>query len=194
MIRLPISVNLVCSALLLGGCVSFKGNNLAAVNEANLRSATDVRTTVYSQWTARYNQITTEAMDANAKRRFDEVLDRSGCCTLVEREEDAEIIVRGTYGTRVNRLAGLAAGLTGFTFGAIPSWATVRAQLSAEVSQGQTSRRYDLRDSTTLVAWLPLIVAMPFTDNPIKAERELDENTFKSLVLRMHNDGLLVTR
>ena len=48
-----------------------------------------------------------------------------------------------------------------------------------------------MSDSATMVMWLPMLLAMPFSDNPMKVERDIYQNTYRTLVARMKNDGLL---
>lgn len=181
---------LLGATLLLGGCAGFRSNNLQEVGYDKLQTSTDTRTKVFSQWRLE-NMPTNEMTNAAYKRQFDDVISRSDCCTLVGTAEEADVVVDGKTFGQSNPAAGLAAVLSGFTFTVIPCWTTLDLRIAADVSRGDTNRSYDVRDSGTMVIWLPMIVAMPFAENPIKMEKEINENVYKNLVLKMKNDGLI---
>ena len=80
--------------------------------------------------------------------------------------------------------------ITGFSFWTIPSWATDNFEVSCKVStaDGKTYD-YKLKDSTTLVSWLPMIVVSPF--KPITDIAELRKNIYKNVIIKMQEDGIL---
>jgi len=189
---------LLATALNLTGCISFRANELPTARFDSSQPAAAQKTKVYSQWYAQQsrNHWDTSSATPNQyiQQRFDRALDESNCCTLVNKPELADVVLRGTAYSEPNPAAGIAGMISGFTFGAIPCWATTKVHLDATARNGAEERTYDLRDSATMVVWLPLIVAMPFSENPIKAEAEIDANAYRTLVLRMQRDGLLKPR
>ncbi|MBM7060054.1 hypothetical protein JQX08_04985 [Pseudomonas sp. UL073] len=186
-----LSASLLSAALLLSGCAGFKANNLPEIGYDKLQPPSDARTKIFSQWKLESGYPANEAINASYKRQFDDVVAKSDCCTLVGSAAEADVVVDGKAYAEANPAAGLAATLSGFTMTVLPCWATLNVHISADVNRGDLSRAYDLRDSATMVIWLPMIVAMPFTDNPFKAEKEINENAYKNLVFRMKTDGLI---
>ena len=83
----------------------------------------------------------------------------------------------------------IPAFITGLTLFVIPSWATSHVHIAADVKAKNSNNSYELRDSMVMVQWLPMIFAMPFTGTPIKIEKEVGENTYRSLILKMKNNG-----
>lgn len=189
---------LFAAALNLTGCISFRANELPTVRFDSTPAPAAQKVKVYSQWYAQHSQRRWDSSTATPnqyiQQRFDRALDESSCCTLVNNPELADVELRGTAYSEPNPAAGIAGVISGFTFGAIPCWATTKVDLSATARNGAEERTYELRDSATMVIWLPLIVAMPFSENPIKAEAEIDANAYRTLVLRMQQDGLLKAR
>jgi hypothetical protein len=73
----------------------------------------------------------------------------------------------------------------------IPSWATIDVHITAAAKNGGKTQSYDLKDSMTMVTWLPMLFVMPFAENPIKYEKQMTENVFNTLVVKIKADGLL---
>lgn len=189
---------LFAAALNLTGCIGFRANELPTARFDSTAQPVAQKVKVYSQWYAQQGHSSWDNNSATPaqyiQQRFDRALDESSCCTLVNNPELADVVLKGTAYSEPNPAAGIAGMISGFTFGAIPCWATTKVHLGATAKNGSDERSYDLRDSATMVVWLPLIVAMPFSENPIKAEAEIDANAYRTLVVRMQQDGLLKTR
>jgi len=189
---------LLATVLNLTGCISFRANELPTARFDSSQPAAAQKTKVYSQWYSQHSQKRWDSSNATPnqyiQQRFDRALDESNCCTLVNNAELADVELKGIAYSEPNPAAGIAAVISGFTFGAIPCWATSKVDLSATARNGANERTYELRDSATMVVWLPLIVAMPFSENPMKAEAEIDANAYRTLIVRMQQDGLLKAR
>jgi len=186
----------VVSALQMSGCVGFRANNLETVKPEQLQFLSQNKPKVYSRWkivsdSSLINDQAKTAIAAVHKKKFETVIAETNCCILVEGPTEATVIVNGTVYAENNAAALIPAFITGFSLYTIPSWVTANIHIAAEVSSGSKSGVYDLRDSMTMVQWLPMLLAMPFLDNPIKAEEEIHLNIQKSLILKMKEDGII---
>lgn len=180
---------------LLSGCAGFKDNQLPIVNEADFSASTNTKTKVFTRWSidtdVELNDTQKAMHSAASKERFEEILVGSDCCTVVEGPLQADVVVTGKTYIEDHSDAMAGALLTGLTLYTIPSWVTITPKISAEVSSGEKKRTYSFQDSMTMVQWLPMIFALPFTGNPISEGEKMENNVFKNLVLNIQNDGLL---
>lgn len=187
-------VLLTASCFLLQGCIGMRSNSLAMVSPETIKFAAPAKTRVYTRWKldtqAKLNDQMKVAAIAVNKKKFDDALTGTGCCVIVEAQSDAQVVVDGTTHDHFNRAAMLPAFLTGFTFGALPSWATASPHCSVSVNANGKTTTYEARDSMTMVTWLPLIVGFPFA-NPFKAEKEITDNVYNTLIAGMKKDGVL---
>lgn len=177
--------SLLAASTLLSGCAGFKANKLPAVTDATLQTGNTAKTKVFSSW-----RVEPAQSPSQYKKRFDDTLLSSNCCVLVDKAEDAELLIDGVFYEDNNPLMLLSGFITGATFFVVPSWHTINVHLSAEAKRGEQRFNYDMADSITMVMWLPMFLAQPFA-NPIDGEREVTDNTYKALVLKMKQDGLL---
>ncbi|TAK93516.1 MAG: hypothetical protein EPO09_12365 [Aquabacterium sp.] len=186
---------LSCAALLLSGCAGFKGNQLSPVSAQDLRSTAPVKTKVFSRWNLSSvpggNAQTAAALAAINKTNFENALKASDCCIVVESPEAADLVVDGIAHTEDKTAALIPAVITGLSLFTIPSWITANVHISATAKNGGVSRSYDLQDHMTMVQWLPMLLVLPFADNPFKAEKEITENVFNTLVVKIKSDGLV---
>jgi len=174
----------ITSILMTSGCAAFKANDLPTLDSASYSVENQERIKVFSTW---------RGVERNPlhKGQFDAAIRSSGCCDIVDTAEQADVVIEGVAVNHSTPGAGIPAMITGFTFGVIPSWATLRVHLKATAKDGEQEYTYDVSDSATMVMWLPMLLAMPFSDNPMKVERDIYQNTYRTLVARMKNDGLL---
>lgn len=177
--------SLLAASTLLQGCAGFKANKLPAVADASLQTSNTSKTKVFSSW-----RVEPAHSPSVHKKRFDEALLGSNCCVLVDKAEDAELLIDGVFYDHNSPTTLLFGFITGATMFVVPSWHTINVHVSAEAKRGEQRFNYEVADSITMVMWLPMFLAQPFA-NPIDGEREVTENTYKSLVLKMKNDGLL---
>ncbi len=73
---------------------------------------------------------------------------------------------------RRNGAATVAAVFTGASFYIIPSWQTQYYELQGHLTGPDLDYSYRVKDHTTLVQWLPMIIAFPFA-SPFTAESKL---------------------
>jgi len=165
------------AALLLGGCAGFKGHNLPKANNLSPKSQTEAKTKCY-----------TECKVATVKTSFDEALLSSNRFTLVESPKEADVVVRLT--SYNERPVGIPPFLSGLTFMILPCWFTDVTHVGAEVRRGSLSQTYNIKDSSTIMIWPPLILAAPFAP-PLKVAREVSENVYQTLVSKIEQDGFL---
>ena len=128
---------------------------------------------------------------SDQKRRFDEVIKESDCCELVSKEGEANILINGVFYNESSSVGLYAAFISGLTFTAVPYWINSKMRVSVKASKGKIVNDYDFADSFFMLTWLPLIVAMPFTESPIKQESAMNKNLYKNIIIKMKNDGLL---
>lgn len=181
--KLP-ALTIAASILLTSGCAGFKASDLPTVSNASYSVQNEKPVKVFSTWQAR-------AGSNVPKGHFDSAIRSSGCCEIVDSAEQADVIVNGVVVVEGTPGAGILGMISGFTFGVIPAWATQDLSLRVTATESEQQHRYTLSDSATLVIWLPMLLVMPFRDNPLNIEQEVTQNTYRTLVARMKNDGLL---
>lgn len=196
MIHRSLTTILLATMAITSGCAGFKANNLPVVSATDLQSNVAVKTKIYSRWTlqsdsALMNDNVKVAAAAINKKMFDQVINQSGCCEIVESAKDADVVVDGVNINENNATALLPAFITGFSLYTIPSWVTSKVHITAQAKRGEISKSYDLQDSMKMVQWLPMIFVLPVKGNPIKMEQEVSENTYKTLVVKLKADGLI---
>lgn len=187
---------LISSSIALSGCAGFKANTLKPVDDSKFVKNSNTKTKIFTRWEFESSSIAKNDQ-ANAmlvamhKKYFEDALRGSNCCQTVESPAEADLVVDGKTYDENSRAAIIPAMITGFSLFTIPSWATATIHISATAKSEGLSKSYDLQDSMKMVQWLPMIFAMPFADNPIKAEKQVIENTYKTLVMNMQDDGLI---
>lgn len=182
-----LGIVVAATAMLSSGCAVFKSNDLPPVDSQSYAVTNAQPIKVYSNWTPGAGGATAAAQ----QRYFESALSSAGCCDIVTDATQADVVVNGTDAFRMTPGAGITAMLSGFTFGVIPSWAKAGTSLRVGVTSAGKEHRYTVSDSATMVMWLPMVLAMPFTESPFTVDRTINENAYKTLVLRMKNDGLL---
>lgn len=183
------------AALLSSGCVALKANKLPQVSALDMKAAQQ-KTKVFSRWhiDTQSSLVNDQAKAMGAavhKKYFDDAIQASLCCVLVEGPSEADVVLDGVAHDENNPAAMIPAFITGFSMFTIPSWATATVHITADAKRGEITKRYDLSDSVTMTTWLPLLLAMPFMDLPIPAGKQVDENTYRNLVFQLRADGLL---
>ena len=86
------------------------------------------------------------------------------------------------------------ASVFGLSLTTIPCWVSQGYKAKVVVTtKGGISKEYNLDDAETVVFWFPLIVATPFTPftNPARVDEHVRKNMYKTLILRMQEDGIL---
>ena len=189
-------VSLMSASLITSGCAGFKEHNLSEVSKDDIKISSENKVKLFSRWTLINNSsIANDQINAAGaaihKKNFENALSESNCCIIVESPSEADVIVDGKGYNDNNMAAVFPAFITGLTLFVIPSWATAKFHISAEVKSKSESESYELKDSMTMVQWLPMIFVMPFTGTPFKAEKEVGENTYRSLVFKMKQEGFL---
>lgn len=193
--KLPIVSALTVTFALLQGCAGFKANNLAEVHPADLKVTNSSNIKIYDNWTfeSRSGLIDAKAKERlaeNHKKSFEEALKNADCCTIVSDPAQADLILTGTA-VDENSAAGLVpAIITGLSLYTIPSWATSHVHLAVDVKRSGKDYKYDLKDHSTMVQWLPMMFAFPFA-NPFTIEKEVSENAHRTLVAKLVQEGVL---
>lgn len=195
MYKKVLGMAIISASMLMVGCAGFKANKLPQVKADDLHFASAKKTKVFSRWNIEsHSSLANEQAKAMGaalhKKYFDDAIKATDCCIIVEGPNDADVVVDGKAVDENNPAAVIPAFITGLSLFTIPSWMTAKVHIYASAKTNTAAKSYELQDSVTMVQWLPMIIAMPFTGTPIKAGKEVDENTYKNLVLNMKNDGL----
>jgi hypothetical protein len=181
------------------GCAGFKAKSLPEIEQEKLKASVTSKTRVYSEWKIQSPHLSSLSpeniakAEVNLKQKFESALAAADCCVVVQSEAEADIVVKAVSHDENSRAAFVAAFITGFSLYTIPSWATAHVHLTATASKSDKSVKlaeYDLRDSMTMVQWLPMIFAFPFA-NPFSEGKEMEENVYKNLIFAMQKDGVL---
>lgn len=189
-------LGLVAAAATLPGCAAFRGEKLAKVDATQLEVAHGAnKLKVFARWTsdALVDPVPDKALQTGAelsKKSFEDAISASNCCTIVDHEAQADVLVDGIRYIKRDNLTAAPILLTGLTLYLIPSWETTPFKVSVRVQKGMDLRVYELEDSVTTIQWLPFLLAMPFA-NPLTVSSEVEGNVYQTLVLKMKADGLL---
>ena len=187
LIKITASVTIL---LLLGSCVIFKGGNVEKVDFSQLNSTSNQKKKIYVRWDFDFLPIGHSSLTYEDRERlFEKVLNESNCCELVKKKTEADLIFEGkAYDQRNSaRLVGFMASVV--TAYIIPSWHTAKIFVTVDVKDGKNTRHYEAIDSMTTAIWLPLIVATPFAYDFDKTQKEILENSYRSLLVQIKNDS-----
>ena len=189
-------LTVICSTILVTGCVGFKANNLPEVTSSEFDLSSNTKTKIFSRWVViSENEYAIESnkewFAIEHKEHFEEAIASSNCCVVVEDATEANVIVDGTAYLQDAGLTIIPAFLTGISLHVIPSWYTNEVHISVEAKVGDNTTSYDLKDTSKSVHWLPLIFAMPFTGSDSSVGESVEVNTHKNLILQMKSDGVL---
>jgi hypothetical protein len=187
-------VSVLSAALISSGCAGFRENNLKEVSKSDIQITSDQKVKVFSRWELvgdSSNEQMKAAVAAIHKKNFETALAESNCCITVEGPTEADVVVDGKAYNDNTAAAVIPAIFTGLTLYVIPSWVTSHFHIAADVKTQKSENNYELKDSMVMVQWLPMVFVLPFKGSPLKMEKEVGENTYRSLVLKMKNSGVL---
>lgn len=175
----------------LVNCASFRENNLPIAQDSDYKIVKNEKVKIFSRWT--YNSTNPDAVlwAAAHKSWFDKAILESGCCTLVEGPKEANIVVDGNAYDHTNNWRVIPLILSSSTLTILPYWQTITVDIKVTANKGNKQSNYALKDSYTMVQWLPMIFVFPFTGTPNKNRDELFLNTYQNLVIQMKKDGTL---
>tara|TARA_R110001592_G_scaffold52511_14_gene160739 strand:+ start:11271 stop:11852 length:582 start_codon:yes stop_codon:yes gene_type:complete len=183
----------IAICLVASGCASFKANNIPEVSDSEFKMVTNEKVKVFTRWKFETTSsiINKDAAAAIHKSAFEKVVNQSGCCDLVEGPTEANLIIDGTVVDHSSSAALIPAFITGLSLYTIPSWVTQTLDVTVKAEAGELQKNYQLNDSFTLVQWLPMLFAFPFTGGPVQNGEDLNENTYKHLIVQLKNDNML---
>jgi len=191
---------IICSFVLLvflSNCIFVKKNNVPAIHDDRLKTSSTKKSKIFLDWNYSTNISLNQNQDAIEKTKyihnklFSDVINESGCCDIVYKRDEADIIVNGGFYDESSNAGIYFAYLTGFSLYTIPSWININMKVKANVKKGNVTKEYVLKDSMFMAQWLPFILAMPFNGNPIKKETEVNKNLYKNLLIGMENDKII---
>lgn len=186
-------VIVLAGASLAAGCANFQAHKLPIVQDHEFRVANAGKVKIFSRWKVESSSVLTnkDAAAAIYKSAFEKEIRESGCCEIVEGPTEANLIVDGTAIDHADASVMLPAFITGFSLYTIPSWVTQEMDIKVKTSAGNKNSSYELNDSFTLVQWLPMMFAFPFTGGQEKNRQELHANTFRSLIVKLKKDAYI---
>ncbi len=178
---------------LVTACVGFRSNMVPTVNKENvkLKNNSTTKKNIFINWNYSFPAIVSDKQALSLhKRMFSDNLKLLDCCTITDNKNDADIVMNLTIDNKANSASVLFSVITGLSLYAIPSWIESKINLKVSVQKNKKSYDYELSDSVTIAQWLPFIVMMPFKDNALKAEENMDINLYRNLFLKMDEDGV----
>lgn len=186
-------IALVSATVLATGCASFQAHNLPVVQDSEYKVTSAEKVKVFSRWKVetKSSVVNQDAAAAIYKSAFENEIKKSGCCEIVEGPTEAILVVDGTAVDHSNAAALVPAVITGLSLYTIPSWVTQTIDIKVNAKSGDKSSTYQLKDSFTLVQWLPMMFAFPFTGGPGANGEELNANTYRNLIVQLKKDGYL---
>jgi hypothetical protein len=117
------------------------------------------------------------------------VLESSGYFARISKhDEAADISVQVRLTNTGNPAAMIPAVITGLSLYAIPSWATDNYEVNARAERRDgLTKDYVLKDSATLVQWLPMIFVFPAKNFSVIPD--VRKNMYRKLLSDMQDDG-----
>jgi hypothetical protein len=178
----------------LSGCAIFRANDLPEVGSLPGPAAASTKPN------AGYAFISHSSMGAKtpvqgemlAKQEdeFAKVLRDSGYFASVNKANGKDVNISIDLLESGDPAAMVGAFITGFSLFTIPSWATIDMQATCTVVTADgKSRTYTLKDSVTMVNWLPMVLVFPFKN--FSEVEALRQNIYKTLIVKMQADGIL---
>ncbi|GBF43505.1 hypothetical protein LPTSP2_28060 [Leptospira ellinghausenii] len=182
---------LILSLNLISYCASFRENNISMVKDSDYKANKAEKIKVFRKWKYQSNGPDAIPRADFHKSWFDKAMVDSGCCIIVEKPTEATLVVDGIAANHIHPMRDFFNLLSVATATVLPYWATTNVDIQVTVMKGNKKHEYKLKDSFTMVQWLPMIFVFPFTGTPIKNRDELYLNTYQELVVQMKKDGVI---
>jgi len=179
----------------LSGCIGSRAYKTPKVEANDLKISSAKKTKIFVKWkvssAVEHNRILVSK--AHEKILKDYIIGME-CCSIVQEENEADVVIDGGWYNDSGEPCNICATISGASMLIIPSWGTSEMRVSATVTKNKKTYTYDADDSLFFAFWLPFIVAMPFTGNPVKMEGNMSQDLYKNLLLKMKNDGIFVAK
>ncbi len=178
----------------LSGCAVFRGNELAELGALPGPDGAAKKPAAGYTFASTANigerKPQHERLQTVQENEFVAVLRESGYFATVEKGNGKDINISVELVETGDPSAVVPAVITGLSLYTIPSWAKIDLEAICKVTTANgTTREYKLRDTATLVQWLPMMVVFPF--KPFSEVESLRKNLYKNLIVKMQQDGLL---
>jgi len=106
-----------------------------------------------------------------------------------ENRDEADIELYVTLSVKPSPNADTALSISTLTFGMIPVWESQYYKVTARVKNKKgLENEYTVNDSTFIVAWLPLVVFLPFTYD---TDENVRRNMYRNIIQQMYEDGFI---
>lgn len=179
--------------LSLSGCAIFEGGNVPKTALESYQGAEGSKPslsyTTYAEGGLQKIEPLPEEAQKIIEEEFTSVLNSSGYFQSVTKgEEKADIAIKMKIVNTGDPSSLIGAVITGLSLYTIPSWATDNFKVVAEVTRKDgLSKTYELKDTTKIVQWLPMMFAFPF--NNFSVITEVRQNMYRKVLADMQKDG-----
>lgn len=178
----------------LCGCISFRSYDIQNIDKLDFNHPKKKKTNIFLDWdylsqNMRYSGQRFKIADAH-KKLFTETFSRTGCCSFVDDQEKADVVIKGNFIDKTDPQFFLFVSVSGYSFGVIPSWGNWKIKIEANAIKNKKSYSYEIEDSMFVAIWLPFIVAVPFDKTAASKELEMNENMYKNLFVQMNQDKI----
>lgn len=189
-----VTLFLFVMSLSLSGCAIFRANDLPEVGTLPAPSAATPKPAAGYAFSTSIAMGSKRPQHENARAaqeaEFVAVLRESGYFARVEKGSGKDMNIAVELLETGDPAAMAGAVITGLSLYTIPSWATIDFEVVCKVTTTDgRSREYKLKDTATLVQWLPMLVVFPFKS--FSEIEDLRKNLYKNLIVKMRQDGLL---
>jgi len=178
--------------VLLSGCAVFDGGNVPNATLSPAENGVQKPTLSYSSTS--FSGLATvdkspEATQTIIENELISQLEESDYFNSIAKKDDTADITLDVKLTNTGDPAAMIPALiTGLSLYTIPSWATDNFDLVATAKRKDgLEKEYVLADSTTIVQWLPMIVAFPF--NNFSVVPDVRKNMYRKVLSDMKADG-----
>lgn len=170
----------------LQGCaVGIRHDPIPEVNRLDLREPNLANLKVQVTVKAGNSKASRRETPEKAQKKIEDLLRDANMAVPISTAADADVIVDADLYEEASP-AGTV--ITLLSLGTIPAWTNTDLRLEARVWRRTASHDYMLRESYTNIVWWPLILAAPF--KPYVAQDDVQDNMYRTLVLKMKNDGI----
>lgn len=179
--------------LSLSGCAIFEGGQVPKTALESYQGTEESKPSLSYTTSAEGGLQTIAPLPPEGQKiiedEFTSVLNNSGYFKSVTKgEEGADIAISMKIVNTGDPSSMIGAVITGLSLYTIPSWATDNFNVVAEVTRkGGLNKTYELKDSSKIVQWLPMMFAFPF--NNFSVVTEVRQNMYRKVLADMQKDG-----
>ncbi|MBU2707229.1 hypothetical protein KCM76_14635 [Zooshikella marina] len=180
---------------LMSGCAMYEGGNIPSTSldktNINIKNKKSLSFTSLAKGGFSKPSKQPEFAQNIIKGELTTVLEKSGYFSRISANDpEAELKLELIITEAGNPAALIPAFITGLSLYTIPSWATSNYEVNAIIQNKEgRQKKYLLKDSVTLVQWLPMIFAFPSHDFSVVPK--VRKNMYRYLLKQIKDDGFL---